>query len=187
MHEPQAAISNRIATLERDLGVQLFERDLRSVSLTPAGERALSYAEAIVRLTAELKLGLLDRHTVRGRVSVGTIDSIVYAWLPAFLETVKSTYPDVNVDLTVDTSLNISRMMLNGEVDLALIAGPVLSQGYRNLDLCSYDCVWVGRAASPDPHAPDGARGSDRPSDLRFLAWVSAASKGAAHDRGGRT
>ncbi|KTQ95584.1 hypothetical protein NS226_10535 [Aureimonas ureilytica] len=139
----QAAISNRIATLERDLGVQLFERDLRSVSLTPAGERALSYAEAIVRLTAELKLGLLDRHTVRGRVSVGTIDSIVYAWLPAFLETVKSTYPDVNVDLTVDTSLNISRMMLNGEVDLALIAGPVLSQGYRNLDLCSYDCVWV--------------------------------------------
>ena len=45
----QAAVSNRIATLERELGVRLFERDLRTVSLTPHGQRALPQAEAIMR------------------------------------------------------------------------------------------------------------------------------------------
>ena len=51
----QASVSNRIATLERDLGVRLFERDLRNVSLTPHGQRALAQAEAIVRMVKDFQ------------------------------------------------------------------------------------------------------------------------------------
>lgn len=139
----QAAISNRIATLEKDLGVRLFERDLRSVSLTPAGERALAQAEAIVRLTSELRMGVGDPHRLRGRVVIGTIDTIVYAWLPRFVEAVKQAFPDVDLDLTVDNSLTVARMLADGQVDLALIAGPLLAPNCRNIELCSYECVWV--------------------------------------------
>lgn len=139
----QAAISNRIATLEKDLGVRLFERDLRSVSLTQAGERALAQAEAIVRLTTELRLGVGDPHRLRGRVVIGTIDTIVYAWLPRLVEAVKQAYPDVDPDLTVDNSLTVARMLLDGQVDLALITGPLLAPNCRNIELCSYACVWV--------------------------------------------
>ncbi|MFG1347849.1 LysR family transcriptional regulator [Xanthobacter autotrophicus DSM 431] len=142
----QAAVSNRIATLEKDLGVRLFDRDLRNVSLTPSGERALAQAEAIVRLAADLRLGVGDPHRLRGRIAIGTIDTIVYAWLPRLVENVKSTYPEVDLDLTVDNSLTVARMLLEGQVDLALIAGPVLAPGCRNIELCSYACVWV---ASP--------------------------------------
>ncbi|GGF62603.1 LysR family transcriptional regulator [Azorhizobium oxalatiphilum] len=142
----QAAVSNRIATLERDLGVRLFERDLRSVSLTPQGERALAQAETIVRLAEELRHGIGDTHRLRGRLMIGTIDSIVYAWLPKFLEAVKTAYPDVDIDLTVDTSLNIARLLQEGQVDLGLIVGPLVAPDFRNIELCSYDCHWV---ASP--------------------------------------
>lgn len=142
----QAAVSNRIATLEKDLGVRLFDRDLRNVSLTPAGERALAQAETIVRLAADLRLGVGDPQRLRGRVAIGTIDTVVYAWLPRLVEHVKSIYPEVDLDLTVDNSLTVARMLLEGQVDLALIAGPVLAPGCRNIELCSYGCVWV---ASP--------------------------------------
>ncbi|TDT94820.1 LysR family transcriptional regulator [Azorhizobium sp. AG788] len=138
----QATVSNRIATLERDLGVRLFERDLRNVSLTPQGERALAQAETIVRLTEELRLGVSEASSLRGRIAIGTIDSIVYAWLPKLIEAVKATYPDVDIDLTVDNSLTVSRLLLDRQVNLALIAGPVLAAECSNIDLCTYQCHW---------------------------------------------
>ena len=50
LNTTQAAVSNRIATLERDLGVRLFERDVRSVRLSAIGQRAVSKAEELVRV-----------------------------------------------------------------------------------------------------------------------------------------
>lgn len=143
----QAAVSNRIATLERDLGVRLLERDLRNVSLTAEGERALVQAETIVRLTQELRQGLGDTHRLRGRVMIGTIDSIVYAWLPQLIEAVKETYPAVDLDLTVDASLNVVKLLQEGQVDLGLIAGPLVAPDFRNIDLCTYQCHWVAAPA----------------------------------------
>src|SRR6185295_594205 len=85
----QAAVSNRISTLERDLGVRLFERDLRNVSLTPHGLRALPQAEAIVRMVGEFERAIGDTNSLRGTVMIGAIDSIFYAWLPRLIERVK--------------------------------------------------------------------------------------------------
>lgn len=48
LHTTQASVSNRIAALERELGVVLFTRDVRCVNLTPAGRLALQHAEKIV-------------------------------------------------------------------------------------------------------------------------------------------
>jgi len=48
---------------ERDLGVRLFERDLRNVSLTPHGQRALPQAEAIVRMVGEFERTIGDTNS----------------------------------------------------------------------------------------------------------------------------
>lgn len=142
----QAAVSNRIATLERDLGVRLFERDLRTVSLTPHGQKALPQAEAIVRMVGEFERSIGDAGNLRGTVLIGTIDSIVYAWLPRLIERVKEAYPNVSIDLNVDTSLNLARQIQEGQIDLGLIMGPVVAPHIRNIELCSFDCLWI---ASP--------------------------------------
>ena len=139
----QAAVSNRIATLERDLGVRLFERDLRIVSLTPHGQRALPQAEAIVRMVGEFERAIGDANNLRGTVMIGAIDSIVYAWLPRLIERVKEAYPNVTIDLTVDTSINLARQIQDGQIDLGLIMGPVVAPHIRNIELCSFDCLWI--------------------------------------------
>ncbi|AMJ62747.1 LysR family transcriptional regulator [Bosea sp. PAMC 26642] len=142
----QAAVSNRIATLERELGVRLFERDLRNVSLTAHGQRALAQAETIVRMVGEFERSVGDTNTLSGSVMIGTVDSIVYAWLPKLIERVKASYPNVTIDLNVDTSLNLARQMQDGQIDLGLIMGPVVAPHIRNIELCSFDCLWIGAA-----------------------------------------
>lgn len=139
----QAAVSNRIATLERDLGVRLFERDLRNVSLTPHGQRALPQAEAIVRMVGEFERAIGDTSSLRGTVMIGAIDSIVYAWLPRLIERVKEVYPNVTIDLNVDTSINLARQIQDGQIDLGLIMGPVVAPHIRNIELCAFDCLWI--------------------------------------------
>jgi DNA-binding transcriptional LysR family regulator len=139
----QAAVSNRIATLERDLGVRLFERDLRNVGLTPHGQRALPQAEAIVRMVGEFERSIGDTNNLRGTVMIGAIDSIVYAWLPRLIERVKESYPNVTIDLNVDTSINLARQIQEGQIDLGLIMGPVVAPHIRNIELCSFDCLWI--------------------------------------------
>lgn len=147
----QAAVSNRIATLERELGVRLFERDLRTVSLTAHGQRALPQAEAIMRQVAELERSIADTGQMRGTVMIGAIDSIVYAWLPRLIERVKQSYPNVAIDLNVDTSLNLARQIQEGQIDLGLIMGPVVAPHIRNIELCVFDCLWIGSSRLPLP------------------------------------
>lgn len=145
----QAAVSNRIATLERDLGVRLLERDLRNVSLTPHGQRALPQAEALVRMAGEFERSIADASSLQGSVMIGTIDSIVYAWLPRLIERVKEAYPQVTIDLNVDTSLNLARLIQDGQIDLGLVMGPVVAPHIRNIELCSFDCLWIAASKLP--------------------------------------
>jgi DNA-binding transcriptional LysR family regulator len=146
LNTTQAAISNRIATLERDLGVRLFERDTHAVTITPDGEKAMRRAEEIVRLTHQLRDQVGGSQSLKGTISIGTIDSVVYSWLPDLISKVHGRYPFVRIDLEVDTSLAISRRLLERQVDLALIVGPVSGADLVNLDLGTLVTGWF---ASP--------------------------------------
>ncbi|MEJ1159686.1 LysR family transcriptional regulator [Prosthecomicrobium sp. N25] len=154
LHTTQAAVSNRIATLERDLGVRLFERDLRTVRLTPQGQDALRRAEEIVRLATEFRDLAGDGSRLRGSIAIGTVDTIVYAWLPRLIEQMKNRYPNVSMDLAVDTSLNIARQLQEGTVDLGILMGPVIGPDIHNLEICSFDCVWFAAAGLDLPAEP---------------------------------
>jgi DNA-binding transcriptional LysR family regulator len=46
--------------------------------------------------------------------------------------------------LNVDTSLNLARQIQDGQIDLGLIMGPVVAPHIRNIELCTFECVWVG-------------------------------------------
>ena len=140
----QASVSNRIATLERELGVRLFERDLRNVSLTPKGQRALQQAEAIVRMAAEFERSVADPDQLGGNVRIGAADTIVHAWLPKLIDEIKCAYPKVNVDLTVDASLPLAHQIQDGRIDLALAMGPVVAPHIQNIALCAFECSWIG-------------------------------------------
>ena len=161
LHTTQAAISNRIATLERDLGIRLFERDVRCVRLTSLGQQAVPKAEELVRAANEFRETVSDPSSLRGSIKIGTIDSIAHAWLPQFIERIWARYPGIAMELNTDTSLTMAREVAERRLDLALIMGPVIAPGLLNLDLCTFACTWL---ASPKLGLPD------RPLTLAELA-----------------
>lgn len=161
LNTTQAAVSNRIATLERDLGVRLFDRDVRSIRLSTIGQQAVSKAEELVRVANAFREAIGDPTSLRGSIRIGTIDSIVHAWLPQLIERIRERYPSVAIDLNTDTSLNLAHEVAERRIDLALIMGPVLAPDLINIDLCTFACTWL---ASPKLHLP---------SDLLSLAEVA--------------
>lgn len=93
LHTTQTAISARIATLENQFGVKLFERDKRTVVLTYSGEELLKYAEQLLGISARMMEAVADRSSYGGTVSIGAIETVVHtlvARAAAFVSTVVS-------------------------------------------------------------------------------------------------
>ncbi len=143
LHSTQAAVSHRIATLERELGVRLFERDTRDVRLTPQGLSALDRAEHIVHVVAEFRRRLSDPKVISGRMRIGVIDTIAFSWLPQLVDRVSHCYPNVTLELANNTSIAIADDILSGQLDLGLIMGPIDGPGVINIDLCTFGYIWV--------------------------------------------
>lgn len=147
----QAAVSNRIVTLERELGVRLFDRGNREVQLTHDGLNALEDAEAIVRMVSAFRERIAAKDCLRGTIRIGVIDTIAHSWLVTLIERSRAQYPSVAFELHSDTSLNIAARILSNQLDLGLLMGPVIGTDIVNLELCTYACVWVASPRAPLP------------------------------------
>ena len=85
-------------------------------------------------------------HVIGGRICLGVSETIVQTWLPQLLERVHATFPDVLIEIEVDTTPVLRAHLLAREIDLALLLGPVDEPQAQNLPLCRYPLAWV---ASP--------------------------------------
>src|SRR5438046_7841182 len=88
----QAAISNRIASLEQDFDTRLFDRDAREIRLTFAGRRLLGYAERMLDLNLEMLSASRATSDAVGIVRIGVIETIVHTWLSNFLQRMQELY-----------------------------------------------------------------------------------------------
>jgi DNA-binding transcriptional LysR family regulator len=147
LNATQAAISSRVASLEAELGIKLFYREHRSLSLTPQGVEALARAEPILHAARIFVEELTGAGQIRGTLRIGVIDTISYTWLIDLIRTTKDIHPDLSLELTADTSLRLFELLRAGELDLALLMGPVLEPSYLSLELCTFACHWVASPA----------------------------------------
>lgn len=76
LNATQAAVSNRIASLEAEMGCELFERVAGGVRLSSIGQRAIQPAEELLRAATNFKVSIGNPEQLRATVSIGTIDSI---------------------------------------------------------------------------------------------------------------
>lgn len=125
VHLTQQAVSKSIAQLEARLGVQLFEREGRSVSLTPFGELLRPHAQAITAELRQFEDELDARLGVRaGRLRIGATPSMLGDIVPSALSQVQAAHPQLVVSVhTADWDL-LSRRLLRGEIDLVLSTEP---------------------------------------------------------------
>jgi DNA-binding transcriptional LysR family regulator len=108
------SLSQQIKALERDLGVRLFDRDRRSVSLTPAGAALLPHTRALVDSADELR-ALAARIAGSEPVRLGHV-----SWLPADLTARTSAVARVHVDAWVAPSHTQAARVADGSLDLAV-------------------------------------------------------------------
>ncbi len=142
----QPAVSTRIANLEDELRVALFERGPGALVLTKHGSLLLSYAEQMLFVEEEIKQRVANPSEAEGLFRVGASETIAQAWLPAFLTAFSQRYPRVNVDLTVDISLNLRAAILDRRIDLAFLMGPISEFSVENVELPAFDLHWYRSA-----------------------------------------
>jgi DNA-binding transcriptional LysR family regulator len=145
----QPAVSTRIANLEQDLRVPLFERGPGELVLTKHGTLLLSYAEQMLFIEEEIKQRVANPSEAEGLFRVGASETIAQAWLPEFLKAFSEQYPRVNVDLTVDISLNLRSSLLERKLDLVFLMGPVSEFTVENVALPPFDLHWYRSTANP--------------------------------------
>lgn len=154
LNTTQPAVSQRVAALETELGLRLFDRAARSVSLTPKGRELLDYAERMLRLRADMMRAVAAPATLSGLMRLGVSETIVHTWLAKFIERVNATYPGITLDIVVDVSPNLRDALVEHELDMAFLLGPVSRPNMTNYDLCCYPLAFVVRSdidLGPEP------------------------------------
>lgn len=118
----QAAVSQRIATLEKALRVALFDRRAGRVELTEAGERLYDYARRILALHEEARTGLGAAHPgVAGDLAIAASSVPGECYLPALLSAFRETFPHVQVRATVGDSDSVMKDVARGAAALGLV------------------------------------------------------------------
>lgn len=154
LHLAQPSLSRQIATLEREMGAELFHRARGHISLTPAGEtllpraqRMLAEAEAIREEMGELA-GLR-----RGRVRLGAAPTLCISLVAEMLGTFRDAYPGVELHLLERGSRRLTEELAVGAVDIALItestAYPVAGVSLTRTRLLTEELVAISSAAKP--------------------------------------
>jgi LysR family carnitine catabolism transcriptional activator len=121
LHLSQPSLSLHVGQLERDLGVRLFDRSTRSVSLTKAGDDFLPTAERLLDDFASAVAAVADLAARRrGRVAVAVLPSVAAELLPRAIALMRVHHPDITVALRDDVAERIPARVRSGEVDFGL-------------------------------------------------------------------
>ena len=123
----QSALSRAIQKLEDQLGQPLFERKPREVMLTDHGELLFERAQQILKLMQDM-FSELSEAGRRGRIRLGAIPTIAPYLLPRLLSSFSKAHPEISVIVQEDTTENLIKRCSHGEIDLAILALPILAK-----------------------------------------------------------
>ncbi len=133
----QPAVTFQIKQLEEQYSTRLFERRHGSISLTPAGELVMSYAEKILALSDEMDIRLSEMTgEMRGPLLVGASTTIAEFMLPKGLGEFNAMYPQVRARLIVANSESIENRVAEHTIDLGLIEAPAKLSGLTSHICC---------------------------------------------------
>jgi LysR family transcriptional regulator, nitrogen assimilation regulatory protein len=131
----QSALSQQLAQLEDELGVQLFTRSPHGVLPTAFGELFYDHSLEILRKISDAVESVRQfGQNPRGIVNVGMLETISIVLGLPLLQSVKQRLPDVQLQLTEDISANLKGKLKEGEIELAVVFD---------------DGVWEGLSAQP--------------------------------------
>ncbi|TZG34922.1 LysR family transcriptional regulator [Agrobacterium sp. B1(2019)] len=141
VHLSQSSVTEQIQALEADLGVKLFDRSRRRLTLTPAGERLLGYATELLNLADEAYSAVASASaTVSGKLVIGGLETLCSTRLPELVAEFSSRYPAVEISLKTADSGGLRHGIVNGDLNVSFFLG----------DATAATGVWSEAVASED-------------------------------------
>nr|AWT38723.1 rubisco operon transcription regulator [Licmophora sp.] len=130
----QPYISKQIKKLEQNLDVILLNRNSNKLSLTENGQIFLQYSNRILALCEESCRALIDlRNGDRGKLTVGASQTIGTYLMPRVLALFAHIYPQIDLNVEVNSTRLISKQIVNRQIDLAIVGGDVPEDLKKNL------------------------------------------------------
>jgi DNA-binding transcriptional LysR family regulator len=134
----QSAVSQAVATLERNLGAQLLVRGRDGVTLTGAGVAALAEARMVLAAVERLAGCGRDATNLSGSLRIGVVQSAAIRLLPGWLRQLRAVHPDISVTLYEGTDPEVTAWVEAGIVEIGftsrtqagLSASPVMQDDY---------------------------------------------------------
>lgn len=125
LHTVQSNVTARIRRLEAELGVPLFHRHKRGVSLTPAGERLIPYAEKVRSLLFEAKASVSPASEPAGSLRIGSLETTAAMRLHPLLKRYGRDYPRVDFSLMTGSTAVLIEEVAACRLEGAFVAGPM--------------------------------------------------------------
>lgn len=170
LHLSQPALTAHIQQLESDLGVQLLDRNRRSVKLTPAGAGFQRDAEDIVhRIHDAERRAQQTARGEAGNLRIGFVASAAISLVPSVVLAFRKKYPDVTLDLMNLRSVDQIAQLEEGSIDAGFLRLPISHEKLEIIPIHKEPFVLV----MPPGHAL-AAKSELNPSDARneeFIAY----------------
>ena len=124
LHLSQPALSQRLQTIEKEWGMQVFIRSQKGLEPTPAGEHVIAYAkESLAKKDATIELIASLEDKVHGTLKIACASIIGQTWLPQVLKEYVTLYPDAKISLMTGWSSEISKALYEGEAHIGIVRG----------------------------------------------------------------
>ncbi len=150
LHVAQSTVSAQIRSLENDLGKDLFLRSGKTISLTPAGAKLLTYTQRLVNMEQEIRSILGNIDDQYGTLTIKTPQSLSTLLFPELIKEFQLLFPKMGFDIDWCTSFHLIDLFNSGTIDLAFLITDYFDD--KNLRTEELSEVKLILAASPkDP------------------------------------
>lgn len=153
LHITQPTLSRQLSQLEEEVGVRLFDRGTRRITLTNEGILLRRRAEEILQLVDTTERELVEQdEQVEGKISIGCGEIAAVRMLPELIRTFREKYTRVSFDIYTATADLVKEQMDKGLLDVGLLLEPVDMEKYDFIRLDMKE-NWVVLMRPDDPLA----------------------------------
>lgn len=153
LHITQPTLSRQLSQMEEEVGVKLFNRGSRKITLTNEGILLRRRAEEILQLVDKTEKELIEQdEQIEGKISIGCGEIASVQLLPRLFQEFREKYPRISFDLFTATADSVKEQMDKGLIDVGLLLEPIDMERYDFIRLDIKE-RWVALMKPDDPLA----------------------------------
>nr|MCS5594570.1 LysR substrate-binding domain-containing protein [Porticoccaceae bacterium] len=139
-----STLSNALTEMEKQLGIQIFERDTKKVLVTELGKQVLEKAQTIMLQVDDIEhLAETQQAPLSRPMSIGIIPTIAPYLLPIILPAIDREYPELQLTIIEGQSEVLAGQVKRGEIDTAILALPYDLEGLLTFTFWQEDFYWI--------------------------------------------